>query len=45
MNATELQAQLRRASGNGRLSVESRAHLQDSLAQITEALRASMTRS
>jgi Met-zincin len=45
MNATELQAQLRRASGNGRLSVESRAHLQDSLAQLTEALRASMTRS
>ena len=45
MNATELQAQLKRASGNGRLSVESRAHLQDSLAQLTEALRASMTRS
>lgn len=44
MNATELQAQLRRASGNGRLSVESRAHLQDSLSQLTEALRASMTR-
>ncbi len=44
MNATELQVQLRRASGNGRLSVESRAHLQDSLSQITEALRASMTR-
>ncbi len=45
LNATELQAQLKRASGNGRLSVESRAHLQDSLAQLTEALRASMTRS
>ena len=44
MNATELQAQLKRASGNGRLSVESRAHLQDSLSQLTEALRASMTR-
>ncbi|GAB4553626.1 MAG: zinc-dependent metalloprotease [Rhizobacter sp.] len=45
MNATELQAQLKRASGNGKLTVESRAHLQDSLAQLTEALRASMTRS
>lgn len=45
MNATELQAQLKRASSNGRLSVESRAHLQDSLSQITEALRASMIRS
>jgi hypothetical protein len=45
MNATELQTQLRRASTNGRLSVESRAHLQDSLSQLTEALRASMLRS
>jgi len=27
------------------LSVESRAHLQDSLSQLTEALRASMLRS
>jgi hypothetical protein len=44
MNATELQADLRRASGNGKLSIESRAHLQDSLSQITEALRASMVR-
>ena len=45
MNATELQAQLKRASTNGSLSVESRAHLQDSLSQLTEALRASMLRS
>lgn len=45
MNATELQTQLKRASTNGRLSVESRAHLQDSLSQLTEALRASMLRS
>ena len=44
MNATELQADLRRATGNGKLSIESRAHLQDSLSQITEALRASMVR-
>jgi len=45
MNATELQGQLKRASTNGSLSVESRAHLQDSLSQLTEALRASMLRS
>jgi hypothetical protein len=45
MQAVELQTQIKRASGNGRLSVESRAHLQDSLSQLTEALRASMIRS
>jgi hypothetical protein len=45
LNASALQAQLRRAGANPRLSVESRAHLQDSLALLTEALRASMTRS
>ena len=45
LNATALQAELRRAGGNARLSIESRAHLQDSLALLTEALRASMTRS
>ena len=45
LNAAALQADLRRASGNARLSIESRAHLQDSLALLTEALRASMTRS
>ena len=44
MNATELQADLRRAAGNTKLSIESRAHLQDSLSQITEVLRASMVR-
>jgi hypothetical protein len=44
MHAVELQSQLKRAAGNGKLSVESRAHLQDSLAQLTEALRATMTR-
>lgn len=45
MNATELQAELGRASKNPKLSVESRAHLQDSLSLLTEALRASMIRS
>ncbi|MBL0730165.1 zinc-dependent metalloprotease [Piscinibacter sp. HJYY11] len=45
MQAVELQTQLKRASTNGKLSVESRAHLQDSLSQLTEALRASMIRS
>jgi hypothetical protein len=45
MNAVELQSQLKRASSNTRLSVDSRAHLQDSLSQLSEALRASMLRS
>ena len=45
LNATTLKADLRRAgSRSARLSVESRAHLQDSLSTLTEALRASMTR-
>jgi Met-zincin/Domain of unknown function (DUF5117)/Domain of unknown function (DUF5118) len=44
LHATELQRDLRRASVNGRLSIESRAHLEDSLALLTEALRASMQR-
>lgn len=45
LRATELQAQLRRAVGRPGLSVETRAHLQDSLSALTEALRASMQRS
>ena len=45
MNATELQDQLRHASTNNSLSIESRAHLRDSLSQLTESLRASMLRS
>ena len=45
LHATELQTQLKRASANAKLSIESRAHLQDSLALLTEALRASMQRS
>lgn len=45
MSATDLQGQLRRAVDNPRVSVETRAHLQDSLAQLSEALKASMLRS
>lgn len=45
LRATELQAQLRRAAVRPGLSVETRAHLQDSLSALTEALRASMQRS
>ncbi|MCW7537447.1 zinc-dependent metalloprotease [Aquabacterium sp. A7-Y] len=44
LNAAELQQQLRTAAANRRLSVESQAHLQDSLAMLSEALRATMTR-
>jgi hypothetical protein len=44
LNATELQGQLRRAAARGGLSVETRAHLQDSLGTLTEALRATMQR-
>jgi hypothetical protein len=45
MNATELQQELQNASRNPRLSMEARAHVRDSLALLTEALKASMTRS
>ncbi|MBT9459452.1 MAG: zinc-dependent metalloprotease [Burkholderiaceae bacterium] len=45
LHATELQSQLRSAVAKGGLSVESRAHLADSLGQLTEALRATMQRS
>jgi hypothetical protein len=45
LQATELQAALRRALARGGMSVESRAHLQESLALLTEALRAGMQRS
>jgi hypothetical protein len=44
LHATELQRDVRRAAGNRKLSVESRAHLQDSLSQLTQALGASMQR-
>jgi len=45
LHATELQSQLRTVVGKSGLSVESRAHLADSLSQLTEALRATMQRS
>jgi len=44
LHATELQAQLRSAVAKGGLTVESRAHLADSLGQLTQALRATMQR-
>ncbi|MEO8281130.1 MAG: zinc-dependent metalloprotease [Ideonella sp.] len=45
VDAIALQRDLKRALHNGRRSAEARAHLQDSLALLTEALKASMTRS
>ena len=45
LHATELQSQLRAAVAKGGVSIESRAHLADSLSQLTEALRATMQRS
>jgi hypothetical protein len=45
LNAVELKGELRAAAARPGLSVESRAHLQDSLTALTEALRASMLRS
>jgi len=44
MQAVELQSQLRAASARGGQSVESRAHVQDALALLTEALRATLQR-
>lgn len=44
LHAAELQAVLQKASGKGGLSVETRAHLKDSLGTLTEALRATMQR-
>ena len=44
MQAVELQGQLRVASARGGQSGESRAHLQDALALLTEALRATLQR-
>ena len=44
-HAAELQTALRTASARRNLSVESRAHVQDSLGALTEALRATMQRS
>ena len=44
LNAVELQGELKRAADRPGLSIESRAHLRDSLSALTEALRASMQR-
>ncbi len=43
-HATALQRKLERVSRRSTLSLETRAHLQDSLSQLTQALRASMLR-
>lgn len=45
LQATQLQTELRDALRKGGLSVENRAHLQESLGLVTEALRATMQRS
>ncbi|MDI4632606.1 zinc-dependent metalloprotease [Pelomonas sp. V22] len=45
LHATQLQSELRAASAKGGLSVESRAHLAESLNSLSEALRATMSRS
>jgi hypothetical protein len=44
-NASQLQGELRAAMAKGGQSVETRAHLADSLSALSEALRATMTRS
>jgi len=44
LHATELQGQLRTALARPGLAVENRAHLQDALALVTEALRATLSR-
>ena len=45
LQAVQLQRELRSALGRKGLSVENRAHLQDSLGLLTEALKATMQRS
>ncbi|MCR5866886.1 zinc-dependent metalloprotease [Aquincola sp. J276] len=45
MQATELQAQLKASAGRSGVSAETRAHLQESLSTLNEALRATMVRS
>lgn len=44
LHATELQGQLRAALARPGLAVENRAHLQDAMALVTEALRATLSR-
>ncbi|WP_246312629.1 zinc-dependent metalloprotease [Pseudaquabacterium terrae] len=45
LHATQLQADLRKAAAKPGLSIETQAHLADSLGVLTEALRATMQRS
>jgi hypothetical protein len=45
MHATQLQSDLRAANGKGGQSAETRAHLAESLSGLSEALRATMSRS
>ncbi len=45
LNATQLQRDLRAVAGKGGLSIETRAHLAESLSSLSEALRATMSRS
>jgi Met-zincin len=44
LHAADLQAALQKAGARGGLTVETRAHLKDSLGTLTEALRATMQR-
>ena len=44
LHAAELQAQLRAAAGKPGLSIENRAHLQEALGSLSEALKATMQR-
>ena len=44
MNALDLQRDLKRAARRGHMSIEARAHVEDSLASLTQALQASMIR-
>jgi hypothetical protein len=45
LNATQLQRDLRKATGQSGLAIETRAHLAESLGLLNEALRATMSRS
>jgi len=45
LNATQLQRDLRAVAGKAGLSIETRAHLAESLSSLSEALRATMSRS
>jgi hypothetical protein len=45
MHATQLQSELRSANGRSGMGAETRAHLAESLSGLSEALRATMSRS